>query len=306
MFDEKIVEKIFRLFDILQKISSVKYTKRRLSLYGGTALNFLHFQDIPRLSLDIDFNYRDQKEEDWGLERDKIDDIIKKVLSDLNYDDEDIKIQATHPLTRFTAHYRTSKGVKDSIKIEIGYMRRIPIFENDELKTIAHPDTGESIELKTPESEEIFGNKFCTLLYRHKDDTVISSRDLYDVYKISNQKFDKEKFLTALVIDSLMHPEPRIYEKNIRKMMKNLSIDQQLLNLIVDRPIPDDIKKVTRSFIKEYITISKNRYKGLIDTFFDKRDFDPEIFENSDLLNPSIKEHPAILWNLQQLEKKKD
>ncbi len=177
-FDEKTLEKISRMCDILQRVSSVTYTKERLSLYGGTSLNFLHFKDVPRLSLDIDFNYRDQKTDDWWKERDEIDEIIKRILSDLGYSADNIKVQATHPLTRFTVHYKTKNGQKDSIKIETGYMRRIPIFEEDEIKTLEHLETGQKIELKTPRPEEIFGNKFCTLIYRYKDESQMSSRDL--------------------------------------------------------------------------------------------------------------------------------
>ena len=63
-FDDKTIEKIFRICDILYRISLVDFTRERLSLYGGTGLNFLHFKNIPRLSLDIVFNYRNQKTDD--------------------------------------------------------------------------------------------------------------------------------------------------------------------------------------------------------------------------------------------------
>ncbi|MFO7791850.1 MAG: nucleotidyl transferase AbiEii/AbiGii toxin family protein [Thermoplasmata archaeon] len=305
VFDEKTVEKVYRMCDILQRISSVDYTMERLSLYGGTSLNFLHFKDLPRLSLDIDFNYRDQKTEDWGEERDKIDDIIKRILSDLKYLAENIKIQATHPLTRFTVHYRTDNGRKDSIKIEIGYMRRIPIFEEDEVKTFEHPETGQEIALKTPRSEEIFGNKFCTLIYRYKDEKQMSSRDLFDVYKISEQRFEEEMFLTALIIDSLMRPEPRIYQEDIEKMMRDVSIDEQVSRLIRKEEIPEDLKTNILPFIQRYISLSEERYKDLIDTFFDEQEFKPELFKNHDKLHPSIDSHPAILWNLKQLRENK-
>jgi len=130
-FDDKTVEKIYRICDILQRISLIDYVKERLSIYGGTGLNFLHFKNIPRLSLDIDFNYRDLKTGDWGKERDEIDKIIKKILSDLKYSDKDVKIQAEYPITRFTVRYKTKDDQPDSIKIEIGYMRRMPIFKED-------------------------------------------------------------------------------------------------------------------------------------------------------------------------------
>ena len=57
-YQPKDVEKIHRLFDILERIGNIKFLSDRLSFCGGTALNFIHFGDIPRLSVDLDFNYR--------------------------------------------------------------------------------------------------------------------------------------------------------------------------------------------------------------------------------------------------------
>lgn len=223
---------MYRICDILQRITHVDFTKERLSLYGGTSLHFLHFQNVPRLSMDIDFNFRDLKTSDWGKDRDKIDNIIKKILSDLTYSKNEIKIQAEYPITRFTVNYKTKNEQRDSIKIEIGYMRRIPIFKNDQKLSFPHFKTDEKIELKTPISEELYGNKFCTLLYRYKDPAVISSRDLFDVYIISKSTFDNELFEKAMIIDSLMRPEPRIYNRNPEGIVKNVSIDNQLFQYI--------------------------------------------------------------------------
>lgn len=301
-FDENTLEKVSRMCDILHRISSVDYTRERLSLYGGTSLNFLHFRDIPRLSLDIDFNYRDKKIEEWWKERDRIDDMIKRILSDLGYTPEDIRIQATYPLTRFTLHYKTKMDQKDSIKIEIGYMRRIPVFEEDIKKTFTHIETGREIELKTPIPEEIFGNKFCTLLYRYKDQSQISSRDLFDVYQISQQNLEEEMFLTALVMDSLMRPEPRIYRQDTEKMMDSVSLDEGVSRLIRKKKIPKDLETRTLSFVRKYVSLSKERYISMIDIFFDEHEFKPELFKNYDKLHPSIESHPSILWNLQRLK----
>jgi predicted nucleotidyltransferase component of viral defense system len=301
-FDEKTIEKIYRLCDLLQRISLVEFTRERLSLYGGTSLNFLHFKNIPRLSIDIDFNYRDLKTGDWGKERDKIDSVLKKILTDLKYSNSDIKIQASYPLTRFDVHYTTKDEQKDSIKIEIGYVRRMPVFNNDIKATFNHFRTDEQIELKTPTSEELFGNKFCTLLYRYKDETVISSRDLYDVYTISKNTFDKEMFETAIILDSLMRPEPRIYEKNPKNILDKVSIDSQLLNLTRNRDVPKDLKSISQDFINKYISIAKEKYQEIIDTFFDKHVFNPKLLKTYKSLNPDIESHPSILWNLKQLE----
>ena len=300
-FDEKTNEKIYRICDILQRISLVDYAKERLSLYGGTSLNFLHFKNVPRLSIDIDFNFRDLQTGDWEKERDEIDKIIKKILSDLKYSENEIKIQAEYPITRFTLNYKTKNEQPDSIKIEIGYMRRIPIFKNDQRLKFNHFKTNEEIEIKTPISEELYGNKFCTLLYRYKDATSISSRDLFDVYTISKTNFDNEMFEKAIIIDSLMRPEPRIYTKNSKTIVENVSIDNQLLNLIRNRKIPEDLKTKSQSFLDKYISISKEKYSEIIDTFFDKYEFKPKLLKSYDILNSDICSHPSILWNLKQL-----
>jgi len=294
---------MYRICDILQRISHVDFTKERLSLYGGTSLHFLHFKNVPRLSMDIDFNFRDLKTSDWEKDRDKIDNIIKKILSDLTYSKNEIKIQAQYPITRFTVHYKTKNEQRDSIKIEIGYMRRIPIFKNDQKLSFPHFKTDEKIELKTPISEELYGNKFCTLLYRYKDPAVISSRDLFDVYIISKSTFDNELFEKAMIIDSLMRPEPRIYNRNPEGIVKNVSIDNQLLNLVRNRKIPEDLKTKSQRFINTLISTSKEKYAEIIDTFYDHHEFDPTLFKKDDDINSNISSHPSIIWNLKRLKK---
>ena len=66
-FNPVQIEKVCRISDILETISQVQFMRKRLSLYGGTALAFVHFDAIERLSVDIDFNYRHIDEEDWGV-----------------------------------------------------------------------------------------------------------------------------------------------------------------------------------------------------------------------------------------------
>jgi len=301
--NEKTIEKIYKICDILKRISLVEFTQERLSLYGGTSLNFLHFKNIPRLSVDIDFNFRDLKTDDWENERNKIDGVLKKILYDLKYSESDIKIQTSYPMTRFDVHYTTKDNQKDSIKIEIGYMRRIPLFKNDIKSTFNHFRTDEQIEMKTPTSEELFGNKFCTLLYRYKDETAVSSRDLYDVYTISKNPFNEEMFETAIILDSLMRPEPRLYKKYPKKIVENVSIDSQLLNLIRNKEVPRDLKSKSLEFIGKYVSIAQEKYQDILDTFFDKHEFNPKLLKTYNRLNPDIKAHPNILWNLKQLEK---
>jgi predicted nucleotidyltransferase component of viral defense system len=301
-FNPRLVEKIYRISDILQKIYTTGYTKKRLSLYGGTVLNFLHFKDIPRLSIDIDFNYRDQQQNDWTQERNEIDIIIKKILHDLRYNNGDIAIQPSYPLTRFDVRYKTEDGGRDSLKIEIGYMRRIPVLPSDIFLPFTHLKTGDEFLIQTPKREELFGNKFCTFLYRYGEENTASSRDLFDIYTISKMKFNTTLFDVTRVIDSLMRKEPRLYLRNPDSIIKNVMIDDQLKNLIRNRHVPADIKEKTQIFLTKHLDNSKKKYKTIIDTFFDDHRFEPTLVKHYNLLNTHITEHPSILWNLKQLK----
>ncbi len=132
-YSESIVDKVARLSDILIKVGQIQFLKERLSLYGGTAINLVRVKKIPRLSVDIDFNYREPYGVDWGQERDMIDDTIKRVFKDLGYPDDSVKVQPSYPLSRLEVKYETDMGYSSSVKVETGYLRRFPILIKDEI-----------------------------------------------------------------------------------------------------------------------------------------------------------------------------
>ena len=134
-FSSDTIEKMERLCDILSAVQNAAFLKERLSLYGGTALNFLYLGQ-PRLSEDLDYNYRHKNEEDWGEVRDRIDEDLKWIINSLGYKEENIKINSFYNLCRFHLNYISEAGTKDDIKIEIGYMRRFPDLKEDLIKVL--------------------------------------------------------------------------------------------------------------------------------------------------------------------------
>ena len=153
-FSDDTIEKMKRLCDLLSAIQNSEFISKRLSLYGGTALNFLYL-NCPRLSEDLDYNYRHIDESDWGATRDKIDEDIKWILKSLGYEKSNVKINARYNQCRFHLNYITKTGIKDDIKIEIGYMRRIPDLNNDYIKRFNHLTSREKIRVMTPIKEEL-------------------------------------------------------------------------------------------------------------------------------------------------------
>jgi predicted nucleotidyltransferase component of viral defense system len=297
-FASRQIEKACRISDLLEDISNVVFLRDRLSLYGGTALAFIHLNEVLRLSIDLDFNYRHQDEGDWGAIRDQIDDRNKRLLYAQGYSNEDLSVQATYPLGRITVQYENHLRQNDSFKIEIGYMRRIPILQLDSLETFRHIATGEELPVKTPQPEELYANKWCTLLYR------ASSRDLFDVYRISKKDFKRDTFRKCAVIDSLMRGLPRLYRIDVEKLVESIPVDTALRNLLLKdiskydfKVMGEDVKEFSQKMIRQLTT----EEKSVINRFYEKKEFNPKPMDPEGILNSSITDHPMIRWALKRL-----
>lgn len=298
-FSVREIEKVCRISDQLEDISAIKFLRDHLSLYGGTALTFIYSEEIKRLSIDIDLNYRHQNARDWGKVRDKIDESIKDVLYRQGYSETDIAISPTYPLVRITVRYTNSLGSKDNFQIEVGYMRRIPILKADTLATFLHIGTQENFSIKTPIKEELFANKMCTMLYRG------TPRDLFDVYQISTMNIDREIFRKCAIVDSLMRGKPRLHKINLEDTIKRIPIDSSLTNMLQTEKLLqlhfNELRNQTLAFCKEILANLEKNEIETIDRFFELKTFEPNLIDEKSIFHEEIKDHPAIKWALNKL-----
>ena len=297
-FNVREIEKVCRISDLLEDTSSVKYLLDRLSLYGGTALTFIYSPQMLRLSIDLDLNYRHVDTTDWGEIRNNIDERLKDLLYRQGYNKTSIAINASYPLTRFTIKYTNALGSEDNFKIEIGYMRRTPILKTDTLADFKHIGTQATFKTKTPTKEELFANKWCTLLYRK------TPRDLFDTYKITEMDFNHEIFRKCAIIDSLTRGKPKLYEIN-PELISKTPIDSSLRNLLQTEKLSKlDFTKITKQtteFTKTQLAnLTKNEIK-MIDQFFDEKAFKPKLIDETGLFHEKISEYPAALWILKSI-----
>ena len=238
-----IIEKIDRISDILVNIGEDPLLRDTLCLYGGTALNFLHFPDTPRLSEDLDFNYRHSSEEDWGDVRTEVDTRIKAILHALGYEDDQFRIQPRYNIGRFHVKYTTREGLRDTLKVEIGYTRRMPILKDDTWLEFHHPLHGASASIRTPTREEIFANKYCTMLARKGPGMYL--RDVFDVAKISQLEVDHSLMVDVVLVESLMC-EFDLTKIHLRPLaMEQFDTLQQLVSFNVD---PEEIRSQASDF----------------------------------------------------------
>lgn len=126
-----------------------------------------------------------------------------------------------------------------------------------------------------------------------------SARDLFDVYQIAGFDMDKHVFRKCSVIESLMMGG-KLHEMNIENIIGSIKVDTALRNLLRRMKIPMNVKDKVRMFALKIIqNISRNE-KKLINNFYDKKEFTPEIVENI-MFYPVLKNHPGIKWALQNL-----
>ena len=301
-FNSKDMEKACRISDMLEDISAVKFLSERLSLYGGTALTFIHSKEILRLSIDLDLNYRHKDNVDWGQVREEIDTRLKDLLYRQGYNKADIAINASYPLTRFTVKYLDATGSEDNFKIEIGYMRRTPILKTDAQAEFKHIGTQETFKITTPTKEELFANKWCAMLYRK------TARDVFDIYRITHMEFDSEKFRKCAIIDSLTRKRPKLHEMN-PEMINKIPLNSNLRNLLQTERLPElnfkKISAITKEFTKTQLQKITAEEKDIIDQFWEQENYRPELIDSAGIFHTKIAEYPAVLWVLEKLKRKK-
>ncbi len=291
-FHKLEIEKVCRISTMLEKMMDVPFLKERLSLIGGTAINFIYTKPLARLSVDLDFNYHHIDEEDWGEVRTRIDHAIKQILHTQGYANADIKIDSSYPLGRMIVQYNNSIGNRDSFQIEIGYMRRFPLLKSDILADFNHICNNDKFNVKTPRKEELFANKWCTFLRRR------TARDLYDVYTISRQDFDMDVFRKCAVVESMLMGKPKLTEINANNLIqKSLQSDNlaRMVNL-EDNLDYSIIKKEVMDFTENITGQLQENEIEIIDTYYTKSKFDPDLIDDDGIFNQKLKDHPIIKW----------
>ena len=255
-------------------------------------MNILHLERTPRLSEDLDFNFRYFGSEDWGKKRDEIDAGIKWILDKLGYVNEEIRIQPQYNLNRFFIRYKGKKEKRDLLKIEIGYMRRIPDLKEDTSVEFRDASLPRSVSITTPKKEELFANKFCTMFSRMKRRP--NARDVFDVVTISKSNFDKGLFLDLLMIESILMNN-RYHD--MRFVRLDRSDSNYLEKLLVSGTDIEELNKKAKTFSENILAELEDRnILEFQSAFYDSGKVKLDLLKNPNLIHPDIQKHPQLLW----------
>lgn len=181
----EILEKVLKLMQILQQFISQPYLRDRLVLKGGTGLNLFQFENLPRLSVDIDLNYIGSPDRAKMLqEKSLINQTIYKILEDNKF--EYYRHPDNHAGSKMIWRYQSVLGHKGNLEIDLNYMHRQPLL-NIELKAPKYFSEN-SFLVPVLDIHELAAGKLSALFSRHV------SRGFFDAhYLLTKCQLEKHK-----------------------------------------------------------------------------------------------------------------
>lgn len=295
-FNKNTTEKVLRLFSILNNISDSEISDM-LVLKGGTAIN-LFLLDLPRLSVDIDFDFNLPVDKENMIQyREKIDSYIRGLMEDEGYYLSD-KSKFAHSLDSYVYSYNTTSGDKDLLKIEINYSDRMHI-----LKTINSKSTeilGEKAYINRLSNSELIGAKLNALLVR------TTPRDVYDVYNLlKNDSIDDKILVKKICIfyaclgSELPIDFNILITTAIDKITKlNFQKIKETLIPVLHKGVKFDVTEMCEYVageIKQILVLDDNELEFI--NYLNKKQFEPNIlFSEYDI--EDISKHPMGIWKI--------
>lgn len=291
-------EKVLRLKEVLAYINMDEVLKDHLVLKGGTAINMTIF-NLPRLSVDIDMDFTP------NLPLEEMEDTRKEITERLTryMQDEGYQLSPasrySHSLDSFLFQYQNARGNKDNIKVELNYSLRSHIFAPVKRKILTDAFE-DQLEIRTLEPMEIFAAKANALMSR------VAARDLYDFNNmIFYGLFDEteyELFRKCIIFYASVSAEVinKEFDTSAIDSLNFTKIRRDLFPVLRKKDNFDleERKKKAKEFIEELMVLTPQE-KEYLDAF-ERKEYKPELlFEDAAILE-NIKEHPMVLWKMNQ------
>lgn len=196
-FKADVIEKVFHLLNLLNKLNSHPFLKGKFALKGGSALNLFVF-NIPRLSVDIDLNYIGAIDRKKMLaDRPKFEKAAQAVFSREGFTVR--KKPVEHAGGKWRLGYQSFTGMSGNLEVDLNFMFRLPFWD---VRFIDSQFLGDSRATNIPvlDIHELAAGKLCALLARQQ------GRDLFDSHQLLNHDdLEQTKLRLAFVVYGAMN-----------------------------------------------------------------------------------------------------
>lgn len=291
------VEKVIRLCLILEDLNSLEEFSGKLLLKGGTAINLIAFDKLPRLSVDLDLDFaKNLSKEETMAEREVINKRISSYAENEGYTLSD---RSNFILDSKSLLYKTTTGSVDKIKLDINYYSRCHVYPY----VISEIDVpfkllDRHIKVAHLNIIELFAGKIKALYERCKP------RDIFDIYSLAQSGLlatdeERDALRRCAVFYSVLGnaDKPDLLKRDLNEIRKMpfQALKTQLfpmLHLKLGHFDKNRLFDVTVEYLESLMKFESDETE-FIERFF-KGDFKPELlFDNE--ISERLKHLPAIL-----------
>jgi len=294
-FLKNSLEKVIRLVDILSVLQANSVTRDAFVLKGGTALN-VFILDFPRLSVDVDLDYvRFSSKAQMQSDRNEIIPEILKIFL------PEYRVQITkeaHALTQLSFFYRTMSGSSDMLKIEMNFLRRVPLLP-PKLRNFNR--FGYVLDILCLDDVELLAGKIIALLSRY------APRDLFDIYQMIASFLSLDpRLLRSLLLFNGMTARTSVFdlfelklESITQRDIKNIL--RPLLHA-VSYPSREEMLLRVEKFLPPYLSFTDEE-EAAIKSFYKTGELDLDTLFPQEDIQKRILRSPSLQWKVQHIKK---
>lgn len=297
----EILEKVYRLLDLLEQFMATPYLKERLALKGGTAINLFCSNQLPRLSVDLDFNYIGSADREIMRQEKSL---LEKILIDISRRNryELHRNPRAHAGGKIVLIYQSILGNKGRLEIDINYVLRIPLWAPTWSSSLKWP---KSTQTNILDIHELAAGKLHALLGRE------ASRDLFDSHQLLKKwQLDPKKLRLAFTVYAGMERDgwQRISPDNIQFTVKD--IRDKLFPVLKSSEAPHTSSRAIEAWANQLadecraafsllLPFQENEIKFL-ECLHQQGEIHPELISDDTEFCQRIIKHPSLLWRVKQ------
>lgn len=298
----EILEKVYRLLDLVEIFMATPFLAERLVLKGGTAMNLFCTDKLPRLSVDLDFNYIGSLDRQTMLqEKIELEAIIIDLCRRQRYELE--RNPQAHAGGKMVLLYPSVLGNKGRLEVDLNYIFRIPLWE-PEIRS--SPAWLKHTEVSVLNLHELAAGKLHALLGRE------ASRDLFDSHQLLTKwNLNNNQLRLAFTIYAGMERDQwqRIHIDNIH--YSNSDIRDKLIPVLQREQVPAVVSEAIGPWATKLVEETKYAMSKVL-PFNDSEiefltclqkyaEIKPELISSDDAFCERVKRHPSLLWRARKV-----
>ncbi len=300
----EILEKVYRLLDLLEVFMAVPFLKERLVLKGGTAINLFCTQNLPRLSLDLDLNYIGGIDRETMLhEKTELERIVLDLCRLQDYTLH--RNPKAHAGGKMVLIYPSLLGTKGRLELDINYLYRSPLWVPEWQYSLNWP---KRIGMSVLDIHELAAGKLHALLDR------VAARDLFDSHQLLTQwQLERSKLRLAFTVYAGMRNKSwqQMSSDNIKFDVKD--IRNKLIPVLRRDIIPSTKAWEIQSWAEQLVSECKTAFQNFLPfnqkeiafltCLEEQGEIRPELLSADEAFCQQVRRHPLLKWKIQQRER---